>query len=267
MYPKFYTDLFREFPRTPEVFVAMPFKEFEERWSLIFKPAIQSFDLKPYRVKEPFVSDSIPVDIIDSINRAMFLLFDISNEETKKPNPNVMYELGIAHATRLPQEVIIIRDNYSKSTPFDVNHIRWNDIFPKNVKRSITIIQKLIKNANKEIDLMKDKMIKKTFNALDPEMIEFLAILKKSYESIGKKYINRGFDLSPFDPDRKGLFGLVTKDCSEEKLREIARYLINLGILKSARPIPLSERIYGGTAEYFLTEMGKVVINKIPIFS
>lgn len=264
MYPKFYTDLFREFPRTPEVFVAMPFKGFEKRWNSIFKPAISSCSLKPYRVKEKFVSDSIPMDIIAAINRAMFLLFDISNEKTERPNPNVMYELGIAHATRLPQEVIIVRDNYSKSSPFDVSHIRWNEFFPQKIKQSMTKIKKLINRSKKEIDLTKDLMIEKTLNALDPEMIEFVEVIRNYYKHIGEKHINHGFDLYPFDPDRKGLYGLITKDCSEQKLREIGRSLINLGILKSAEPVPLRKRVYGGTAEYLLTEMGKVVIKKIP---
>lgn len=264
MYPKFYADLFREFPRTLEVFVAMPSKGFEQRWNSIFKPAIRSCKLKPHRVKERFVSDSIPMDIIDAMNRAMFLLFDISNEKTEKPNPNVMYELGIAHATRLPQEVIIVRDNYSKSSPFDVSHIRWNEFFPQKIKRSITKVKKLIKNAKKEIDLTKDLMIEKTLNVLDPEMIEFIGIIKNYYESVEKRCIKHGFDLYPFDPDRKGLYGLITKECSEKYLRGIAKSLINIGILKSAEPLPLRKRIYGGTAEYHLTEMGKVILKKIP---
>ena len=264
MYPKLYTDLFREFSRTPEVFVAMPFKGFEGRWNSIFKPAIRSCKLKPHRVKERFVSDSIPMDIIDAINRAMLLLFDISNEKTEKPNPNVMYELGIAHATRLPQEVIIIRDDNSKSSPFDVSHIRWNEFSPQKIKQSITKVKKLIKNAKKEIDLTKDLMIEKTLNSLDPEMIEVIGIIKDYYEKIGNKYINCGFDLYPFDPDRKGLYGLITKECSENYLRGIAKSLINKGILKSAEPLPLRKRVYGVTAEYYLTEMGKVILGKIP---
>jgi len=264
MYPKFYTDLFREFPRTPEVFVAMPFKGFEKRWKSIFKPAIKSFNLKPYRVKQRFVSDSIPMDIINAINRAMFLLFDISNENTEKPNPNVMYELGIAHATRLPEEVIIVRDSCSKSSPFDINHIRWNEFSPQKINQSITKIKRLINHSRKEIDFAKDLIINKTLNALDPEMIEFIGTLKDYYEEVGEKYISHGFDLSPFDPDRKGLYGLITKDCSEECLRAIAKSLINIGILKSAEPIPLRKRVYGGTAEYLFTEMGKIILKRIP---
>lgn len=264
MYPKIYMELFRSFERTPEVFVAMPFKGFEKRWRSIFKPAILSCKLKPYRVKERFVSDSIPIDILNAINRSMFLLFDISNEKSERPNANVMYELGIAHATRLPQEVIIVRDEHSKQSPFDISHIRWNEFSPQKIKKSITKIKKLIINAKKEVDLTKDLMIERILNSLDPEMIEFLEIIRNYYEDVGEKYIEQGFDLYPFDLDRKGLYGLITKDCSEQYLREIARNLINFGILESTTPIPLHKRVYGGSAEYRLTEMGKVLLKKIP---
>ena len=267
MYPKIYTGLFREFSRKPEVFVAMPFsKAFEARWKVIFKPAISSCNLAPYQVKERFVGESIPVDILDGINRARFLLFDVSNEETGHPNSNVMYELGIAHATRMPEEVIIIRDDKSKNVPFDIKHIRWNEFSPQKTSQSIAKIKKLLKSAEKEIDLTKDTMLEKALSSLDPEMTEFLEIIRDYYEKIGHKYIERGFDLYPFDPDRKGLYGLISSDCSKEYLREIARNLINLGILRSASPLPLHERVYGGTPEYYLTEMGKIMLKRLPKF-
>ena len=264
MYPKIYTDLFRDFPRKPEVFVGMPFsREFEPRWKSVFKPAISTCNLKSHRVKERYVSDSIPVDILNSIGRAKLLLFDISNEKTGAPNPNVMYELGIAHAIRLPEEVIIVRDNESKESPFDIKHIRWNEISPTKISASTNKVSKLFKNAESEINLTKDAMIVKTFNSLDPEMIEFLQIIKDYYEEVEDQYIKRGFDLYPFDPDRKGLYGLITKECSEQYLRDIARYLINLGVLSSADLLAPDKRVYGGTPEYSLTEMGKVVLRKL----
>jgi len=259
MYPKIYIDLFRSFDREPEVFVGMPFsKEFEPRWKSIYKPAIISCNLKPFRVKERFVSDSIPIDILSGISRAKFLLFEISNEKTARPNPNIMYELGIAHATRIPEEVIIIRDKQSENIPFNIKHIRWNNFSPQNSKQSITIIKNLIKKAKKEVDLTKDLIINKALNSLDIDMIGFLDTLRE--------YTKTGFDLCAFDPMRKGLYGLPHKDCSEEYLREIALRFINLEIIRSAEPLPFRKRVYGVTPEYYLTEFGKAVLSKIPKF-
>lgn len=260
MYPKIYVELFRSFDRTTEVFVAMPFsKEFEPRWKTIFKPAILSCNLKPYRVKERLVGDSIPIDILDGLNRAKFLLFDISNEKTARPNSNVMYELGIAHASRLPEEVIIVRDKQSENIPFDIKHIRWNIFSPQKIEQSKSKIKILIKKAERELDLSKDIMIKKALSSLDPDMLSFLEAIRN--------YDKTGFDLSPFDPDRKGFYVLPHKDCNEEFLRELARSLINLGIIESAEPLPLKERVYGSTPEYHLTELGKAILPKIPEFS
>jgi hypothetical protein len=259
MYPKIYIELFRSFDRTPEVFVAMPFsKEFEPRWKSIYKPAILSCNLKAYRVKERLVGDSIPIDILNGINRAKFLLFDISNEKTGRPNSNVMYELGIGHATRFPEEVIVVRDIESENVPFDIKHIRWNTLSLQKVKQSANKIKTLIKKAEEELDLTKDLMIKKALSSLDQDMMAFLDTIRN--------FTKKGFDLCPFDPDRKGLYGLPHKDCSEEYLRELARGLINLGI-KSAEPLPLEKRFYGVTPEYYLTELWKAILSKIPEIS
>jgi len=257
MYPKIYIELFRSFDRMSKVFVAMPFSsQFESRWKEIFVPAIKSCDLEPYRTKELLVSNSIPVDILDGIGRAKFLLFDISNEEKDQPNSNVMYELGIAHATRLPEEVIIVRDEESESSPFDIQHIRWNSFSTQKIEESRAKIEKLIKNAEKQIDLTKDLMVGNTLSSLDFDTISFLDTVRE--------YVNEGFDLYPFDPDRKGLYGLPHKDCSEGYLIKLARDLINLRIIKSAEPISIQKKMSGGTPEYYFTEFGKAILLNIP---
>ena len=167
MYPKIYIDLFRSFDRKQEVFVAMPFSsQFETRWKEIFVPAIKYCNIKPYRTKELLINNSIPVDILDGIGRAKFLLFDISNEEKDRPNSNVMYELGIAHAIRLSEEVIIVRDEQQpKSSPFDIQHIRWNKFSTQKIEESRTKIEKLIRNAEKQLDLTKDLMVKNALSS------------------------------------------------------------------------------------------------------
>jgi len=267
MYPKIYIDLFRSFDRIPKVFVAMSFSpQFESRWKEIFGPVIVSCSLEPYRTKEILVSNSITIDILDGISRVKFLLFDISDEEAGKPNPNVMYELGIAHAIRLPEEVIIMRDDISKSNTFDISHIRWNTFSPKETEKSITKIKELIKNAEREIDLTKDKLVTKVITLLDIDMLSFVETVRD--------YVDTGFNLSPFDPDRKGLYELNYRECREIDLRNTARKLIEYGILMPAELIPppsrekgsdyLTELVKYTTApECYFTEFGKAVLFKL----
>ncbi|MGA2769025.1 MAG: hypothetical protein ABSF24_12025 [Candidatus Bathyarchaeia archaeon] len=255
MYPKTYMDLFRSFDRTMEVFVAMPFSsQFEQRWKDIFKPAILSCGLKPYRTKERLVSDSIPIDVLEGVGRAKLLLFDISNDEKDRPNPNVMYELGIAHAIRLPQEVIIVRDEKSENISFDIRHLRWNKFSTQNAKNSRDKIRKLVINAEKQVDLTRDLMVRNVLGALDIDMISFLEVVRG--------YVDRGFDLCAFDSSRKGEYGLYHESCEKNDLRRIARDLINLGVIRSAKPIPFRKKVYGGQPEYYFTELGKTILSE-----
>lgn len=263
MYPKVHTDIFRSFDRKAEVFVSIPFaKRFDYRWDNIFKPAINECGLKPYRLKEKVGGDSIPFEILDGIGRSKLILVDISNEFQDKnigfPNSNVMYELGIAHSIRLPEEVIIVRDKNSCQiqSPFDIRHIRWNEFSEKSVSKSKVLIKNLLKNAIKEVDLTKDRMVTVTLNKLDVDAISFLHAVR-SYED--------GFDLQAFDPDRKGLYALPNGDCTVQELKSIARNLIELGVLQSSdKVIPYWQRIYGCTCEYRLTQLGKSIIPLIP---
>jgi len=256
MYPKVYADYFRGFDRVPEVFVGMPFsKEFEPRWRHIFKPAITSLGLRAHRVKERLVSDSIPVEIIDGIARAKFVLLDVSptplDGSLGPPNPNVMYELGLAHAMRLPEEVIILRDSSDEAQPpFDIRHIRWAAFDPENVRGSIKLIQRLLRQAEKEIDLTRDRLVERVVRRLDIDLLSFLETVQ-SYDA---------FDLYPFDPDRKGLYGLGYWDSSERELRSLARRLISLGILEPSDPGPPQFRVYGAVPEYVFTPLGRAVL-------
>jgi hypothetical protein len=57
-------------------------------------------------------------DVWTYLNQARLVIADITGE-----NPNVFYELGIAHT--LGKEVIIITQETMKPVPFDVGHVRY----------------------------------------------------------------------------------------------------------------------------------------------
>ena len=260
MYPKTYLDNFRSFERRSEVFVAMPFgDEFESRWQSVFSPAIKKKTLEPYRVDVREVSDSILTDILDGIGRARLVLVDTSFQQQDNrppgPNVNVMYELGIAHAMRLPEEVIVVRDTASTDeAPFDISHIRYRRFDPIDENAARSIIVNLIGSALKAIDITRDIIVSRTLDSLDPDAMRFLG-------TIGSQ---DSFDLCPFDPDRKGLYGLGERDSTEEELRDIACDLIQLGVLRSGDPGPPDKRIYGGVSEYLVTDLGKAVWERLP---
>ena len=116
MYPSHFLQLFPAFPRSRRVFVAMSFDErFRPRWEDVVAPGIRAVEingapLEPFRVDARHVSDSILTEILESIAGARLIFGDITTigvlDSVPVRTANVMYELGIAHACRLPEEVL-----------------------------------------------------------------------------------------------------------------------------------------------------------------
>jgi hypothetical protein len=98
-------------------FAIMPFQDFDNQWELAFKPAIQEAGLEPLRADEKSLgTNAIVKDITNSIFNARMIIADVSGR-----NPNVLYELGLAHAAKKPV-VILVQDE--QDVPFDLKHIR-----------------------------------------------------------------------------------------------------------------------------------------------
>lgn len=100
-------------------FVLMPFsKNFKNQWELAFKPAIKDAGLRPWRGDEKTLGTNIIMrDVTRSISEAELIIADLTGK-----NPNVMYELGLAHAAKKP--VIMLIQN-EEDVPFDIMHIRY----------------------------------------------------------------------------------------------------------------------------------------------
>lgn len=105
----------REFLDT--CFVMMPFGSwFDRYYQEIYVPAIKEAGFEPVRADELFSTGSVMEQIWEQIEKAKLLLADVSGK-----NPNVFYELGLAHADRKP--VIFTASNVD-DVPFDLRHLR-----------------------------------------------------------------------------------------------------------------------------------------------
>lgn len=100
------------------VFVLMPFKPtFNEILQNCIKPIIQDeFKMRCETAKEIFQAGPIMEQIWSYINRAKFIIGDLTEK-----NPNVFYELGLAHT--VGKEVILIAQEI-EDVPFDLRHLR-----------------------------------------------------------------------------------------------------------------------------------------------
>lgn len=177
MYPSQYFNLFPAFPKENKVFVAMSFHSvFNKRWDSVIAPAIRkvrinNVPLEPYRVDISRVSDSILTEILMGVSSSLVVFADVSSvgkiENKPVRNANVMYEVGLAHATRLPEEVILFRSDNDELL-FDVANIRINSYDPDNDPETAgRLIEGAIIGAIKEVDLKKNLAVKTAAKSLD----------------------------------------------------------------------------------------------------
>lgn len=102
-------------------FVLMPFQnDLTEIYNHFIKPTIEEpeFDLVCRRADDIRSNKAIIQDIWKSICEARLIIADMS-----RLNPNVMYELGIAH-TLGKETVLIYQSSQEMKFPFDLAHIR-----------------------------------------------------------------------------------------------------------------------------------------------
>lgn len=102
------------------VFILMPFKdELNAVYDTIIKPTVESLGLVCHRADEYKTNKAIIQDIWKAICEAKIVIADLTTL-----NPNVMYELGIAHTVGKETIMITQRGDKEFKFPFDISHIR-----------------------------------------------------------------------------------------------------------------------------------------------
>ena len=100
-----------------KAFVLMPFAEpYNAHYGSIFKPALEAVGYDVSRADDLFAPRPIVEDIATSIKNADLILCEMSGK-----NPNVFYELGLAHSLGKP---VILVSQSMEDIPFDLRHIR-----------------------------------------------------------------------------------------------------------------------------------------------
>jgi len=167
VYPANYFGLFPPFPRKDTVFVAMSFDEqFEKRWTDVIGPAIANVKpngnaLAAIRVDSRRISDSILTEILSGIGTARLVLADVTtigymDGGRAIRNANVLYEVGLAHAQRLPEEVLLFRSD-NDNLLFDVANVRVNTYAPDQAPdEARKLISDCVEAALREVDLRRN---------------------------------------------------------------------------------------------------------------
>lgn len=126
-----------------QVFVLTPFNDNYRPTFFAIKDVCEKLNLKCLRGDEEYIPNEIFPSILRHIVKSRFLIVNITGR-----NPNVMYELGVAHALGKP--TIIISKNFTE-IPFDLNNKRiiifdTNEDLRHKLETSITdmLVNKLI---------------------------------------------------------------------------------------------------------------------------
>ncbi len=133
--------------KTKKAFVLMPFKEpYNSYYAAIYKPALEEAAYNVTRADDLFVPRPIMLDIQQSIYEADIILCEMSER-----NPNVFYELGLAHAIGKPAILVARKED---DIPFDLRHIRTviYDVssldWKKKLKKAIVLAAMSIMESN-----------------------------------------------------------------------------------------------------------------------
>ncbi len=100
---------------------------------------------EPIRADELFTTGSVVEQIWEQIEKAKLLLADLSGK-----NPNVFYELGLAHAAKKP---VIFAASQVDDVPFDLRHLRviiYDIREPNWAVRLHRSVADYLRNASKE---------------------------------------------------------------------------------------------------------------------
>jgi hypothetical protein len=94
-----------------------PFDQVQEVYQVHMKPTLERFGLTCYRADDIFGPNAIMEDIWHYILKARLVVADVTGR-----NPNVFYELGIAHT--VGRQAIVITQN-EDDVPFDIRAFRY----------------------------------------------------------------------------------------------------------------------------------------------
>ena len=179
----------------PIVFVAMSFdKAYESRFTEVFAPAVSSLapkgrNLSAKRVDLSSSGDSILTEINDGIAHAQLILADVSMSDrdaisgNKYRNANVLYEVGIALASRRPEDVLLVRDDHDKFL-FDVSTIPHATIDFADFQIARSEITSLLQSRLKEQSFQYDVRVERAIARLSNDEIYVLGALSEQLDHV-----------------------------------------------------------------------------------
>lgn len=179
---KVHTNMNNTTEKQPECFVSMWFgsdtdsvDEMEQLYDLVIKPAVESFNFKPYHVGKDDRANKLFDETLNAIDRAHFMVADLTHDPETGLRGSVLFEAGYAYRSK-PVIWMCRKDLADKCTPFDAEHlkqVRWNKNRLKEAQQKLkNVIKARIKergkqHVNHEVKRLFSENWKKIENATD----------------------------------------------------------------------------------------------------
>jgi hypothetical protein len=211
-------------------FTIMPFGFYHDSYyENIYKPAIIEAGLKPVRADDFYRSGAIIRDIWDCTKKAKIILADLTDR-----NPNVLYELGLAHAITKP--AILIAQTIEE-VPFDLRQLRvitydknqhdWGETLRK------TITKYLIESINAPmfsilpVFLPVDESTRgENISVSELELIE----LRQDIQFLKQELFSHNSINNPITRELANRFSETTPESNEKNTKKLIWEMLNSGL-------------------------------------
>lgn len=140
---------------TASCFVIMPFSPvYQTLYERVIRPAIEEAGLPCVRADEVYTKSQVTHDVWKQIRACRLVVAELTGK-----NPNVLYELGLAHAIGKPS-IIITRDE--ADVPFDLRALRFlyyntdEPFWGENLRQQLTDMCKSVLTHNDYGSILED---------------------------------------------------------------------------------------------------------------
>jgi len=221
-------------------FVIMPFgRWFDKYYNEIYAPAVKNAALIPRRADDFYRVGTIINDIWTLTGEAKMILADLTGK-----NPNVLYELGLAHALAKPA---ILISQTMEDIPFDLRSLRiitydknehnWGIILKENITKSILeVLESPLKAVLPTfLEITFDKS-QEPISENEKLMLTLRGEIESLRSSISQLTLNQSTG-NQFVPERR------SSRIPSDRLLEEARNQIIAGIRKGAKTESMLKRL------------------------
>lgn len=119
IYPRDFFQAQAEEKETGLCFVLMPFAdEYHEVYDGVIKPTLEQRGMACKRADDIYSPRPILITVMEQISKAELVIAELSGR-----NPNVFYEVGLAHLMK-PNEAVVLLSRTMDDVPFDLRHLR-----------------------------------------------------------------------------------------------------------------------------------------------